>query len=212
MAESRRRARATRPDSRGHGFCCCGAEPRSLFGRRPRIIDLEAPIALSTACNSRRRSTLPIYCQALHYLLFTKACYTQYRHRHTRHTLSATMVSTAPVVPAHVAHHLTHRSHPPKLVFPRGGRCAAPTPRTCHTTSTPRQKTRDGNRQPERTRTSSRRSWPPTTAPRALHPQLVRRPKARSDAPISSSNIATAGVRPVGGSPRSPAPSRTRGR
>jgi len=42
------------------GCCCCGAEPRSLFGRRPRIIDLGAPIALSTACNSRRRSTLHV--------------------------------------------------------------------------------------------------------------------------------------------------------
>jgi hypothetical protein len=86
MAESRRRARATRLDSRGQGCCCCGAEPRSLFGRRPRIIDLEAPIALSTACNSRRRSTLHfdcpcrLSCQALHYLLLTKACCTQHRH------------------------------------------------------------------------------------------------------------------------------------
>lgn len=56
--------------------------------------------------------------------------------------------------PALLGIHVAHASHSPqtKLGFLRGGRYATPTRRTCPTTSTRRQKTRDGNRRRAQTR------------------------------------------------------------
>ena len=96
---------------------------------------------------------------------------------------------------------LTRHSRPLRLVSPRDGRCAARIRRTCHTTFMRKPKTRDGNRPRAPIRRNSRRTWQPTTAPKALRLLLPRRPKARFDVLICLSSTATADVPPAGENP-----------